>query len=283
MHGTPPPRLPPSADIPAGMDNPLNYAVQQRDRDVLQMVADALRHDEVLLAYQPIVESRRQDHIAFYEGLVRILDATGREIPAAQFMPQVEDRTLGREIDCTALRLGLQALANVPGLRLSINMSARSIGYAKWLRVLDEGLRADPSAGARLILEITESSAMTVPELVRSFMAEMRRLDLAFALDDFGAGATAFRYLRDFRFDMVKIDRQFCHRISTQPDNQTLVRAMVMISEQFEMMTIAEGIEEPADAEWLSAAGLHCLQGYHFGYPRLHPHWHQDQCEKARA
>jgi EAL domain-containing protein (putative c-di-GMP-specific phosphodiesterase class I) len=152
-------------------------------------------------------------------------------------------------------------------------MSARSIGYPKWTRLLDQSLRQDPSIAERLILEITEGSAMTVPELVNAFMSALRPRGVAFALDDFGAGATSFRYLRDFRFDMVKIDQQFCRDVHKNLDDQALVRAMLLIAQQFEMMTIAEGVENPDAATWLSNSGLHCLQGYFFAMPQLKPSW----------
>lgn len=261
------------AEVPDGQESPLNYAVQKRDQAVLDMVATAVRHREVVLAYQPVMEAQRTGRVAFYEGLIRVLDATGRVIPAAQFMPVVEDRPLGREIDCLALELGLLTLAEVPDLRLSINMSARSIGYPNWLRTLERGLMQDATIGARLILEITEGSAMTVPELVCTFMQDLRRRDVAFALDDFGAGATSFRYLRDFRFDLVKIDRQFCQNIQNSADNQLLVDAMIRIADGFDMMTVAEGVENQGAAQWLRRQGVHCLQGYHFAAPQLRPDW----------
>lgn len=260
-------------EIPDELSTPVKYAVHQRGRDILAMVRAALKHGEVRLAYQPIVEAQRPDRIAFYEGLFRVLDADGRIIPARDFMPYAEDSDIGRDIDCRALEIGLQALSQTEGLRLSINMSARSIGYGKWSQVLERGLADDPTVGARLILEITETSAMTVPELVIAFMQRWRRHGIAFALDDFGAGATSFRYLRDFRFDIVKIDRQFCHRVHCNRDDQVLVRAMALIAQQFDMMTVAEGVEDSADAAWLRRAGLHCMQGYHFALPQLQPSW----------
>jgi EAL domain-containing protein (putative c-di-GMP-specific phosphodiesterase class I) len=100
-------------------------------------------------------------------------------------------------------------LAKYPDLRLSINISARSIGYGQWVDILGRALRRDSSIADRLILEITESSAMLMPELVMHFMCDLRQRRITFALDDFGAGTTSFRYSRDFAFDIVKIDGQF--------------------------------------------------------------------------
>ena len=93
------------------------------------------------------------DKIAFYEGLIRVLDETGRVIPAGDFMALAEEANLGREIDVAALHLGLEALRDNPGLRLSINMSARSIGYSKWSNLLRRYLALDRSIGERLIIQ----------------------------------------------------------------------------------------------------------------------------------
>jgi len=122
------------ADIVDGEGSPLNAAVSQRDRSILDAVAQAVRHGQTMLAYQPILQSTPPHEVAFYEGLIRIPDETGRIIPAGQFLPFVEDSDLGRQIDCSALALGLRMLKANPGLRLSINMSARSIGYKRWTR-----------------------------------------------------------------------------------------------------------------------------------------------------
>ncbi len=249
--------------------DPLQYAMASRDRDVLSMVRAALAAGNARLAFQPIVTAGDAGTVAFYEGLIRVLDAGGRIIPAGQFMPVIEETALGRDIDCTTLRLGLDMLRKNPGLRLSLNVSARSIGDGAWRRILEAGLHADPHSGERLILEIGEASAMMLHEIVIRFMAEMQPKGVAFALDGFGAGLTAFRHLKDFFFDMVKIDKGFVRGIDTCPDNQVLAEALISVARQFEMFTIADGVESAAEAVRLTAMGVDCLQGYHFGVPKF--------------
>lgn len=261
------------ADIPEGHNDPLSYAVTSRDRSVLQMVTTALRHRQVMLAYQAIVPARNQAKPAFYEGLIRVLDETGRVIPAREFIFSIEETETGRLIDCVALEKGLQTLARFPDIRLSINMSARSIGYSRWMKTLKRGISGDPTIAERLILEITESSAMLVPELVIDFMGDLQRRGISFALDDFGAGFTSLRYLRDFFFDILKIDGQFIRGIADSPDNQVLTNALVIIAQQFDMITVAENVEDARDAAYLRALGVDCLQGYYFGAPTVRPPW----------
>lgn len=269
--------------VEPGQESPLDFAVQSRDRNTLTMVREALGRGDCVLAYQPVVQAVTPQAVAFYEGLIRILDETGRVIPAREFMGAVESQDLGREIDCAALRAGLRALNTNPTLRLSINMSARSIGYPKWKRVLNRGLAADERIAERLILEITESSAMQMPELVTTFMGELQERGITFALDDFGAGYTAFRYLREFYFDIVKIDGQFVRNVHSDPNNQVLMEALISIARHFDMFTVAETVESGEEAGWLAQAGIDCLQGYFYGAPSLTPPWMTDAPGRAAS
>ncbi|MBV0913240.1 EAL domain-containing protein [Anianabacter salinae] len=260
-------------EVPDGLASPLDAAIRSRDAATMQMVRRAIDSRDVLLAFQPVMQAARPDRPAFYEGLLRVLDPTGRVIPARDFIGAVEETETGRQLDCLALDIGLRTLAEQPWLRLAVNMSARSIGYPPWMRTLNHGLSADPTVGERLILEITESSAMLMPDIVQVFMADLQTRGIAFALDDFGAGYTSFRYLRDFYFDIIKIDGQFIGGIATTPDNQVLTRALISIAQHFDMFTVAEAVERPEDADFLIAAGIDCLQGYLYAAPTVHPHW----------
>lgn len=237
------------------------------------MVQDAIAHNQTLLAFQPVMRSTGGGQVGFYEGLIRVLDATGRVIPAGDFMARIEDTETGREIDTLALRHGLNTLQKNPGLRLSLNMSARSIGYRPWMNCLNRFLNETPDLGDRLILEITETSAMMVPELVIDFMQRLQPKGICFAMDHFGAGQMTLRYFKDFDFDIVKIDGQFIRGIAKNPDNLAVTRALIGIAHQFEMVTVAESVETEADAALATQIGIDCLQGYYFAAPTTQPDW----------
>ena len=261
----------PKIDASPGLASPLGVMISAQDRETMVMVREAIDTRRMRLAYQPVVLARDPERVAFHEGLIRVLDPTGRVIPAKDFIGAVEDTEIGREIDCIALELGMGALARHTGLRLSINMSARSIGYPRWMRAFRKGLSAGPTVGERLILEITESSAMLVPELVTAFMEELQAEGVAFALDDFGSGYTAIRYFKDFFFDILKIDGQFIRDIHRDPDNAALTAALLSIGKHFHMFTVAEAVETPQEAQFLINLGVDCLQGYLFGAASLKP------------
>ncbi|MEL6167052.1 MAG: EAL domain-containing protein [Pseudomonadota bacterium] len=266
--------LPPSSPYPSSMvSDPLTEAVASRETNMPNVVERAILTGNVALAYQPVVQSRSMTRLAFYEGLLRVMDESGRVIPAREFIHHVETSELGRILDCLALEHGTRALAEHPRLRLAINMSARSIGYKRWHETLERGLGLGPTVGERLILEITESSVVMMPEVVSAMMIDLQAQGVTFAMDDFGAGYTAIRYFKEFVFDAIKIDGQFVKGIANDPNNQVLTTALVSIARQFEMFTVAEFVENADDAAYLASIGIDCLQGYYFGAPTLKPVW----------
>jgi len=261
------------ANLPRGGENPLQYAVTQRDKTTISMVREAVEHKQTLMAYQPVIRDVTSKSIAFYEGLIRLLDATGRVIPARDFMPIVETTQLGREIDVLSLRAGMMTLQHNPNLRVSINMSARSIGFRGWTSMMNRWLARDPTIGERLILEMSEQSAMLMPELVADFINRMQDQGVCFALDNFGSGYTAIRYFKELYFDILKIDGQFTRGISKNAENRALITVMVSIAENFDMVTVAEQVENEDDSEALRQLGVDCQQGYLFGGPTTRPYW----------
>ena len=245
-------------------------------------VAQALAQGRILFHYQPVVRAANPRFPAFFEALARMRHPNGEVGPAGAFLPSVEPGPIGRAIDRLALANALAVLGENPGIRLAVNMSPRSMGDAEWLDILAEGARRDRNACARLILEITEAAAMDDPGQTVDFMDHARRSGCAFALDDFGAGATSFRYFRDFRFDMVKIDGSFIAGIAAARDAQVLVECLMAVAKHFEMITVAERVETPEDADWLRTLGIDCLQGWLYGRPSARPEMPGEDSGRSR-
>ena len=105
-----------------GTSSPLDFAADRQSRLTMSTVRGAVERGDAVLAFQPIVPSDRPTRPAFYEGLIRIIDETGRFVPLRDFMPLAELSELGRRIDCLSLSIGLRSLAEQPALRLSVNM-----------------------------------------------------------------------------------------------------------------------------------------------------------------
>ena len=261
----------PSFDRDPDLASPLTAAVSAEDREALDLVASALRDRRMRLAYQPVVYAADPSVIGFFEGYIRLLNLRNQVIPARDFMGAAEQTELGREIDCAALRMGLMVLQRNPQIRVSVNMSARSVGYRPWATILRKALRETPRLGFNLILEINEASTLQVSDVLKPFMAEMRDHGIVFALDDFGAGMTSLRLLRELRFEIAKIDGVLVREVDKLSDQQTLVRAAIALAQELGMYVVAEEVETEAEANWLREAGVGCMQGYLFGAPTVTP------------
>ncbi len=102
-------------------------------------------------------------------------------------------------------------------------------------------------------------------------MDEGRALGMSFALDDFGAGFSSFRNLRELRFDIIKIDGAFIRDIHKEKGNRLMTQAILAVAEHFEMLAVAECVETAAEAEALRHLGIDCMQGWLFGRPAMRP------------
>jgi EAL domain-containing protein (putative c-di-GMP-specific phosphodiesterase class I) len=258
-------------DRDPALSNPLNAAISVQDRETLAMVASALKDRRMRLAFQPVVYAADPTVIGFFEGFIRLLNLRDQVIPARDFMGAVEQRQLGRDIDCAALQLGIMAMQRNPHVRVSINMSARSVGYRPWIEILRRALQETPRLGTNLILEINEASALQVPDVLKPFMADMREHGIVFALDDFGAGMTSVRLLQEMAFEIAKIDGSLVKLVDRLPEGQSAVRAAIAMAEELGMYVVAEAVETEGEARWLREAGVGCLQGYLFGPPTVTP------------
>ena len=189
-------------------------------------VAQALVQGRIEFHYQPVVSAADPTRPAFFEMLARLRLPDGQLLPGGAFMPAVAAGPLGRAIDRLALAEALKMLAADPALRLSVNMSPLSMGDEGWLGLIAAAHRGGSGVCGRLIIEITEDAALDDAGQTLDFMDHVRATGCAFALDDFGAGATGFRYFRDFRFDMVKIDGTFVRGVHAARDAQVLVECL---------------------------------------------------------
>ena len=238
---------------------------------VMRLVASALAENRLQCAFQPVVSAAKPDVVAFHECLARIIDRNGDVIPAGRFIPATEDSDIGRLIDRAVLRQALDVLRSQRRVRLSINLSAAGLGDTVWLDILRDADRETPGICDFLIIEITESAFMAMSPDVLDFLSDIRALGCSVALDDFGAGHTSIGHLTKFRFDFIKIDGSFITGLTSDADNQFLVKSMVSIARHFEMVCVAEMVDSDADIAMLQKLGVDCLQGYHVGVPVMDP------------
>lgn len=231
----------------------------------------ALKDDRIKLAFQPIVDSRTS-RVSFHECLMRMIGEDGKLHSAGQFIPAVEKMGLSRLVDQYALRMAIQELSLFPDLQLSVNVSTVTLVDQDWLRGLVAMLRDRPSVAKRLIVEVTESCVIHDMDKALRVVRTIQDLGARVALDDFGAGYTAFAQIKQLDVDLVKIDKQFIRNIG-QSENHLFVKTLQNLADGVEIETVGEGVETMSDAKQLIRDGINHIQGYAFGFPSVERVW----------
>ncbi len=232
---------------------------------------NALREKRVRLAYQPIIRAR-DGNVVLHECLIRMINEDGTICNAADFVPAIEHLGLSHLADQFALQTALQELIQYPDLSLSINVSHMSLHSPEWLAALESVLRNHKNVAPRLVVELTESAAMGDYEETVRIVSRLQELGCRIALDDFGAGYTAFSQIKDLNIDFLKIDKSYIRNIQDEK-NRLFVKTLQMLADGLGIETIGEGAETEGDASLLTADGISNIQGYAYGLPLIERVW----------
>ncbi|HEV2000695.1 MAG TPA: GGDEF and EAL domain-containing protein [Xanthobacteraceae bacterium] len=234
---------------------------EARRRENLRLtdvIVAALNDRRIDLAFQPVVRADTRA-LEFHEALVRLREPDGHVIDATAIVAVAEKLDLVRLIDHRVLELVAAELKANPGIVLSINVSASTVHDPVWMTALASEMQG--GAGARLIVEITESAAVRDVEATRGFVGRVKALGCRAAIDDFGAGYTSFRNLRRLGVDIVKIDGSFVANLERAPDDRLFVRALLDLVRALGLKTVAEWVQTESAASTLAGWGCDYLQG----------------------
>jgi EAL domain-containing protein (putative c-di-GMP-specific phosphodiesterase class I) len=119
----------------------------------------------------------------------------------------------------------------------------------------------------RVVVEITESTAMADPDRTQKILSELHAWGFTLALDDFGTGYSSLARLKHMPVDVLKIDRAFVHDVNNDMSQASMVRAMIQLAQGLDMIPLAEGVETPQEYEFLRANGCRLAQGFLFSKP----------------
>jgi diguanylate cyclase (GGDEF)-like protein len=221
----------------------------------------AFNQHQFVLGFQPIVEAATRQ-TAFHEALLRLRRPNNPVCEAGDFVALAERLGLIRLIDRSVLDLVFDALAKAPDARLSFNISAETVGDGEWLSRLSARVAATPGfAAKKLLVEITETSLMRNLDEATRFVALLRDLGCEVALDDFGAGFSSFRSLRELGVDVVKIDGGFVEKLRVSRDDRVFVRTLIDLARNLGIKTVAERVQDEESAAILAEWGVDYLQG----------------------
>ncbi len=241
-----------------------------------QAVRAALGAHRFRLAFQPVVslEDRAVHH---YEALLRPVATPGTPVHSIQeFVTFAEAVGLSEVMDYAVLEQALTALRAAPAASVAVNISGLSMQSpafcGRMFALLDEmrPVIGGPPKG-RLLVELTETSEVEDMEAAAATIARLRAQGVWVCLDDFGAGAAAFRYLQQFRIDIVKIDGAFVRAAVDGARERAMVASMVELATAAGAQTVAEMVETEEQAALMRALGVHQGQGWLFGRPGALP------------
>jgi EAL domain-containing protein (putative c-di-GMP-specific phosphodiesterase class I)/PAS domain-containing protein len=245
-----------------GAHRPLpGAAALDRARSETRRRVQAVLDEEALqVAVQPICDLRTGEVVGF-EALARFADASPEHLFAL-----AEDVGLGRELELLAVRTALPLLDVLPArTSLAFNASPDLVlggGLGTLLARPDADLR-------RLVLEITERSAVTCYAELNAVLAPLRGRGMRVAVDDTGAGYASFAHVLQLRPDVIKLDRSLISAIDTDPAQRSLVIAVALLALDLGATLTAEGVETEAQLRALADLGVDHGQGFHLGRPTL--------------
>jgi EAL domain-containing protein (putative c-di-GMP-specific phosphodiesterase class I) len=236
----------------------------------------ALEHDEFVLHYQPQVDLA-SGGVVGWEALVRWEHPSRGLVPPGQFLPVAEAAglivPLGEQVLLKACRQACAWKLAGRATRMAINVSAQQFrhpGFLKSVRAAFATTGLDPRL---LELEIVENALVGHEPTVDAVFEALGSAGVELAIDDFGTGYSSLSYLKRLPIDTVKIDQSFVRDVPSSPEACAIVNAVVAMAHGLGLVVVAEGIETPAQLDYLRQVGCDRGQGHLFGRPEPAERW----------
>jgi diguanylate cyclase (GGDEF)-like protein/PAS domain S-box-containing protein len=227
---------------------------------------DALREGRMELWLQPILPLRA-GLATYFEVLLRLREKDGRIVSPGEFLPAAHRFGHMRQVDYHVLDLAFALMRAHPGLRVSINLSAKSMNDPALPDAIERLLDQSGVPADRVSFEITETDFIQNLEQARLLILAIKELGCSFALDDFGSGASSMMYLRDLPVDHLKIDGTFIKKLDSDPINRSLVKSMNEVAHTLGKRTVAEFVVNAAVLQIVRDLGIDYAQGWHVCEP----------------
>ena len=253
-------------------DETFQHDVQRHYVEMGEKTLAALKDGRLVLAFQPVVDATTGKPI-FYEALLRMVDEEKNLVSAGEFIPAIERLGLSRTIDRHVLEMSVRELDASPDLTIAMNISGLTVSDASWLARLIElaGNKAD--LAKRLIIEVTETAAMSDLAISTAFAKSLHEMGCQVSIDDFGVGYTSFRHIKTLDPDIIKIDGSYILNMPKSRHDELFVHTLQELAQGMNIKTVAECVENADVAQKLVQEGITLLQGYYFGYPKTDKLW----------
>ncbi|MGE0595730.1 MAG: putative bifunctional diguanylate cyclase/phosphodiesterase [Hyphomonadaceae bacterium] len=236
--------------------------VEQRREVELELHA-ALEANDLNLHYQPVV-SCASGAVIGVEALLRWRHPVKGDISPGVFVPIAEEAGLMPALGAFVLERAFEEAKLWPEIEVSINLSPVQFKHVDLPALLAALIKRHDVDPGRIVLEVTEGVLMESSDRNRHTLDAVRAMGFKIALDDFGTGYSSLRYLSDFRFDKIKIDRAFVTDVHERKRALTIIQSVVTLGRGLGMDVVAEGVETEAEASVMRLVGVNELQGFYF-------------------
>jgi diguanylate cyclase (GGDEF)-like protein len=254
------------------------FTVYESDQDtstrerlnLLGEMRQALLRDEFVLHYQPKV-SLPGGELLGVEALARWQHPTRGLLGPGEFIPAAENTGLIVPFTLHVLRIALRQVAlwqnGTTPFKVAVNLSPRCLAEADLPAQVMTLLKMYDVAPELLELEITENTLAHDPDRALATLTALHNAGISISIDDFGTGYSSMSYLKRLPVSELKVDRSFVSGMLTNPDDGILVRSVVDLGHNLGLTVVAEGVEDQATMDALSAVGCDVAQGFHLGRP----------------
>ncbi len=232
---------------------------------------NALEKKQLHVEYQPVVNSTSDHNLVGFEALVRWNNPKFGNVSPAKFIPVAEDARLIVPIGDWVLRQAcIDAMQWPDTTKIAVNISVDQLTSTSFIESVVSALHDSGLPAWRLELEVTESIFLRDGGLAVQVLDRLRALGIKLSLDDFGTGYSSLGYLRNVRFDTIKVDRSFVQGAAkNKPESLAIIRAVVALADSLNIATTAEGVETEAELAMIQQLGCSKIQGYFFGRPMI--------------
>ena len=246
-----------------------------RTAEIARQLRDAIGRREIDVDYQPIHRTK-DGLLSGFEALVRWRRGALGTVQPMEFVPVAEERGQIQLIGAFVLEHALAELArwrarfptSAEQLTMSVNLSPIQVRDPAHMNTLARLIADSGVPPSRVKVEITESVFVDLTREIADSVEALRHVGVQLVLDDFGTGYSSLNHLQALPFDGLKVDRAFVARALEDPRSKNLVRSIASLARGLSMHTVAEGVENDAQREFLEDAGYDYLQGYFFGRPQ---------------
>ncbi len=241
-----------------------------KSSDLTRMVETAIEENRLSLRFQPIISLRGETQ-EIYEVFLRMVDAVGNQVPTGEVFEAAEKANLSVKLDKCVMKESIRILVEQQKkghkTHFFIKLSDQAIKDADVLLSLRKLLKATQLPGERVIIELSESTAITQIKMAQAFIKQLQASECKSALEHFGTGLNSATTLKNLPVEYVKIDSSFSKGLSANPENQQAVQNIMKTARELGKLTIAESVEDANSLSILWSSEVDFAQGHYIQEP----------------